>query len=64
MNIQNLRKLHKEAEANVKAAHQAYTIALKNRKADGDTNDAYAALIKANRVKDGIYEALLKEIVK
>ncbi len=59
MNRDELKALHEIATEARDLAHQAYTIALKNRVADGDTEAAYHALLKANRVRDRIYAAIL-----
>lgn len=54
-----LLKLHDAATLARDAAHRAYQIALKNRREAGDTEHAYEALLAANRVRDGIYRAVL-----
>ena len=59
MNRDELLALHDIATEARDLAHKAYTTALKNRKADGDTNDAYQTLLKANQVRDRIYAAVI-----
>lgn len=59
MNRSELTALHALATETRELAHQAYTIALENRKADGDTRAAYDTLLKANQVRDRIHQAIL-----
>lgn len=59
MNRDELKALHQTATEARDLAHQAYTTALKNRKADGDTEAAYQTLLKTNQVRDRIYSAIL-----
>lgn len=58
-----LSKLHQQATETRNAANAAYGVALRNRKTDGDAKDAFEALLKANAVRDRIYELLIKAIV-
>lgn len=58
-----LAALHVQAQEAVRLAHAAYTMALQNRQADGDTRAAYDTLLQANRLSDKIYAALLGQTV-
>lgn len=60
MTRNELRELHKAATEARDLAHKAYEIALQNRKVEGDTEAAYQALLKANSVRNRIYDALLR----
>lgn len=64
MSRDEIKKLHDLATEARGEAHRAYEIALKNRKADGDTEAAYATLLKVNRLRDQLYAALLAADVK
>lgn len=59
----DLKTLHAQATETRDAAHRAYKIALRNRKSPGDTDDAYAALLKANVVRDSIYAMQLEAVI-
>lgn len=59
MDRKALTALHADATTTRDLAHKAYTIALRNRQVDGDTQDAYQTLLAANRVRDRIYQAIL-----
>jgi hypothetical protein len=59
MNRDELLALHAIATEARDLAHQAYTTALQNRQADGDTEAAYHTLLKANQVRDRIYAGIL-----
>ena len=62
MTRNELKKLHATATVARNTAHRAYEIALKNRQSDGDTREAYDALLQANQVRDEIYRALLASV--
>lgn len=54
-----LKALHAMATEVRNECHVAYEVALRNRKADGDTEAAYQSLIKANNLRDRLYNMLL-----
>lgn len=62
MTRNELKTLHEAATEARDLAHKAYEIALQNRQAPGDTTPAYQALLKANSVRNRIYDALLAAI--
>jgi hypothetical protein len=59
----DLKTLHARATEARDAAHRAYEIALKNRQGPSDTDDAYAALIKSNMVRNDIYAMQLELVI-
>lgn len=59
MNRDELLALHAIATETRTLAHEAYTTALKNRQADGDTEAAYKTLLKVNQTRDRIYAAII-----
>lgn len=61
MNYAELKDLHALATKARDSAHRAYTVALQNRRTEGDTEYAWATLLKTNQVRDAIYSALLEK---
>lgn len=59
MDREALENLHRMATEVRNECHTAYETALRNRKADGDTSNAYHALIKANNLRDRLYSMIL-----
>lgn len=59
MNRTELLALHQAATETRNAAHQAYQMALKNRRAHGDADAAFTTLLKTNQIRDRLYAAIL-----
>lgn len=57
-----LRNLHAMATEVRNECHVAYETALRNRQSDGDTEAAFQALIKANNLRDRLYNMLLATV--
>jgi hypothetical protein len=54
-----LKNLHRMATEVRDECHAAYETSLRNRQADGDTSNAYHALVKANNLRDRLYNMVL-----
>lgn len=59
---EQLRALLVQTDTAIKAAHFAYTIALKNKQEEGDTKRAFATLCRVNEVRNTVYEMLNNSI--
>lgn len=62
MTTDELKRLHAMATETRDLAHRAYVKALANRKSPSDSLDAYHTLLKANAVRDRIYDAILSSV--